>query len=146
MTSPVWPATLATSADYNATPGVPTAPANIDAILTACTGMVQEATRTAFYDVDTDGNATDTTIAAALTAATVAQAAAWVTLGIDPASGGVVQAGSASSKRLATAAITYADAAQAAQARADAYNSLVPAARRILDRANLLSDQPWWWG
>jgi hypothetical protein len=143
FTSPVWPDMLATAGDYEQTPGVPDAPANIDAILIACTGLVQDATVTAIFAVDTDGNATDPVIAKALTAATVAQAAAWVKLGIDPAAGGVVEAGAKSSKRLATAAITYADAADAAAARTAAHDSLVPAAVRILTRANLLAGQPW---
>lgn len=143
MSSPVWPDMLATQVDYDLTPGVPTAPANIDAILKACSEMVLDYTMTAWYDVDSLGNATDPTIAAALKAATVAQAAAWVTLGIDPAAGGVVQAGAKQSKRLATASIVYADALMAAQARANAYETLVPAAVRILVRANLTSYQPW---
>lgn len=141
MTDPVWPDMLATSSDYQAAYGAH--PSNIEEVLASCTGLVLDATVTAVYDVDSTGLATNATIAKALRMATLVQARAWVTLGIDPATGGVLQSGTKRSKRLASAAIEYADAGAAADARAAAYRGLVPEAVRALQRANLLARGPW---
>lgn len=141
MTEPVWPDMLATSSDYQAAYG--DTPANLDEVLAACTSLVLDATVTAVYATDEDGQATSPTVAKALRTATLVQARAWVKLGIDPATGGVLQAGTKRSKRLASAAIEYADAGAAADARAAAYSGLVPEAVRALRRANLLSNGPW---
>jgi hypothetical protein len=141
MTDPVWPDLLATSSDYQAAYG--TAPSNVDEVLSSCTSLVLDATIAAVYDVDSTGLATNATIAKALRTATLIQARAWVKLGIDPATGGVLQAGTKRSKRLASAAIEYADAGAAADQRAAAYAGLVPEAVRALQRANLLARGPW---
>ncbi|WP_295035760.1 hypothetical protein [uncultured Microbacterium sp.] len=143
MTDPVWPDMLATTSDYSAAYPTDPVPANLDDVLRSCTGLVQDATIAAVYAVDADGTATSPTIAKALLAATLVQARAWVKLGIDPATGGVLQAGTKRSKRLASAAIEYADAGAAADARAAAYKGLVPDAVRALQRANLLARGPW---
>lgn len=142
----VVPTTLASSTDYtNWTQGA--APSNITAVLRGCSGIVLEATVTAIYDADpTTGLATDPVILAALRDATCIQAQAWVTLNIDPATGGVMQSGKGVKlKKLATAFIEYSDAELAAQAeaRAAAYKGLVPAAARYLQQRNLLSPTPW---
>lgn len=139
MTSYIVPDTLASPEDYSKLPGAPAAPDDIAATLEACSDLVLRGTITAVYDTDPDtGLASDPAIRQALTDATCLQAAAWVTLGIKPYAGGVATVGAAASKKIGSATIEYAGAAAAAQARADAGSSLVPAAIRRLQKYGLL--------
>lgn len=135
--------TLATSEDY-AEWTQNTAPVNIAQVLRSCTSLVLDATKIAGYSTDTDGNATDTDVAAALKHATCIQAAAWVALKIDPATGGVLVRSLRTSTKIGTGAITYdsTDTAAAAAARRAAYTGLVPAAARELRLAGLLNAFP----
>lgn len=136
----VIPVTLASPTDYQTWTGV-AGPANITAILRSCTSLVLDATEGAIYDVAAEtGLATDTTIANTLRDATCIQATAWVALGIDPSTGGVVTSSVKKSKRLATAAIEYADSTEVAAARKHAYKALVPDAMRMLQQRNLLNN------
>ncbi len=77
----------------------------------------------------------------ALTDATCIQAAAWVTLGIKPFAGGVVQGGIKTSAKVGSASFEYAGAAQAAATRADAAVTLVPAALRRLQNRGLIAQR-----
>lgn len=121
-------------------------PANITSVLRSCTALVQKATAMDLYAVDpSTGLPTDTATLGALRDATCIQAAAWVALNIDPASGGVIVSSKAvKSKKLATGAIEYNDAeVQAvAQAREAAYTGLVPDAVQFLRSRGLASFAP----
>lgn len=142
----VIPTALASEEDYETWTSA-TAPANIGAILRSCTGLVLDATEGAFYDVDPlTGLATDTTVKDAMRDATCIQAAAWVALGIDPATGGVLTSTVKRSKKIATAQIEYADTAEAVAARKAAYEGLVPDAARLLQQRNLLGNTPYGYG
>lgn len=141
----VVPMTLASASDYQTWTGV-AGPANIDHILRSCTSLVLDATQGAIYDVDpATGLATETAVKEALRDATCIQAQAWVTLKIDPATGGVMQSGkTARSKKIGTANIEYSDSEvrAVAEARAHAYKCLVPEAERFLQQRNLLGGEP----
>lgn len=137
------PVALASTTDYLNWAGTQ-GPANLVQILRSCSSLVLDATEGAFYDVDPlTGLATDSQAKNALRDATCIQAAAWVALSIDPATGGVVTSGAKRSKKLATAAIEYADADTAAAARSRAYKALVPEATRMLQQNNLLGPNPY---
>lgn len=136
------PTMLADSADFTDWTHTDS-PSNIDAVLRGCTTLVLAATKTARYATDPEtGLATDTTVREALRDATCIQAAAWVALKIDPATGGVMQTGrTVKSKRIGTALVEYADAdvAATARARAAAYSSLVPEAGLYLRNRGLVT-------
>ncbi|MBS0231721.1 MAG: hypothetical protein JSS52_11270 [Proteobacteria bacterium] len=136
------PTMFAVAADYTAWVGG-VAPANITAILRGCTTLVLDATKTAVYTTDpATGLATDTVVKDALRDATCIQAAAWVTLNIDPVTGGVMQTGrTVRSKRIGSAVIDYVDAdvTSAAAARAAAYTTLVPEAFTFLRNRGLIT-------
>jgi hypothetical protein len=140
------PTTLASPTVYSNWAGV-AGPTNIVPILRSCSALVLDATELAVYDVNVStGLATDPVILAALRDATCIQAQAWVTLNIDPATGGVLQSTKAVKlKKLASAVIEYSDAElqAAAAARAAAYTGLVPDAARFLQQRNLLSVTAW---
>ena len=124
-----------------------TAPTNPAALLLAVTPLVLDATSGSYYDTDlTTGLATDPIIAAALADATCIQAVAWSTLGIDPLTGGVATTGVRTTAGIGSARIGYADAAQAADARASATSGLVPAAVMRLRQVNLFETEPWTYG
>jgi hypothetical protein len=121
--------------------------------------MVLDATQGAFYGVDpatglalptTDPDTGITTNIAgdALTKATCIQAAAWITLNIDPYAGGLISGSSRvkTSSKLGSASIQYADGADLAAARARASQWLVPDALRALQAGNLLGTGPWTFG
>lgn len=135
--------TLATADDYAAW-AEQQAPANITPILRACTRMVLDATKIAEYCVDVDGNASDAGVIEALKDATCIQAAAWVALKIDPATGGVSTRSVKTSTKIGTGAVVYdvTDTAAAAAARRAAYTGLVPAAQQALRLAGLLGAFP----
>ena len=117
-------------------------PSNATRLLAAASNLVTEACQCDGYHVDDTGKPTDATLLAAMKAATLTQAAAWVTLGVDPLAGGVTVAATKLSKSLDGASVTFADAAAAA-ARAAATSQLVPAALRVLKLAQLATTQPW---
>ncbi|WP_350347257.1 hypothetical protein ABIQ69_11510 [Agromyces sp. G08B096] len=134
----VVPTTLAEPADLAAWTGTD-APTNAAQILRSCTSLVLDETKTATYPVDPEtGLSTDTDVKNALRDATCIQAAAWVALKIDPATGGVLAQSVKKRKELGTAVIEYADSASAAAARAQAYRELVPEARAFLRNRGLL--------
>lgn len=144
----VVPARLAEPADLATWLGLDAPPEKADRILAGCTRLVLRACMGAFYDTDpATGLATDSTTSAAQQTATLIQAAAWVTLGVDPDAGGLATAGQVvSSTRLGSAQVVYADAADAVAARQAAARGLVPAALDALAQANLLGNGPWWFG
>lgn len=139
----VVPDALATSADYATWTGT-TSPTLIDQTLRACTALVLDATKRAWYATDPlTGLATDTRILEAMRDATCIQAAAWTALGIDPNTGGVITKSVAKSKKIGTAQIEYADTDAAAAARAAAYAGLVPAALLKLKQNDLIDGRVW---
>lgn len=139
----VVPAALATPTDLATWTGS-AAPSNATALLRSCTSLVLDATETAYYDVDPiTGLATNATIKQAMNDATCIQAAAWAALGIDPLTGGVLTSKVKQATKILTASITYADSADAAAARKQAYENLVPDALRKLQQVNLLGEQPY---
>jgi hypothetical protein len=124
-----------------------TVPDNATALLLSCTILVIDATDGAYYDTDsTTGLATDPLIGNALADATCIQAAAWAALGIDPVMGGTATVGVRTAKGIGSARVSYADAAQAADARALATVGLVPDAERRLRQVNLIGAEPWTFG
>jgi hypothetical protein len=142
----VIPSTLAVPTDLANWTGA-AAPANAIPLLRSATSLVLEATSTAYYSTDPlTGLATDPQLSVALRDATCIQAAAWATLGFNPLTGGVVTSQVKSKKSIGTAHIEYADAAIAAQARADAIAGLVPDAMRMLEQNNLITPRVWVFG
>jgi hypothetical protein len=142
----VVPSLLAQPADLAAWTGA-AAPANAVPLLRSASSLVISATSTSYYAADpVTGMATDPVALQVLNDATCIQAAAWAALGIDPLKGGVQVAGVASQKSIGTAHITYADAGQAATAKADALTRLVPEAVRKLQENNLLDSNVWMYG
>lgn len=135
----VVPSTLASPADFHAWTGL-AAPANLDEVLRACSGLVLDATSGARYPVDEEtGLSTDNDVKNALRDATCIQAAAWVKLGIDPDLGGTVTQTAKKRKKVGSAEIEYADSGAAAGARAQALTGLVPAAEKYLRVRGLIS-------
>lgn len=123
------------------------APANATQLLRSATGLVLEATGSAYYDADpTTGLATDTITYNALRDATCIQAAAWAAMGIDPSLGGVPAVGVVAQKRIGSASIVYANPNDAEQARSESLRNLVPEAARKLQLNNLLSTNAWVYG
>jgi hypothetical protein len=142
----VTPDMLAQPSDLATYTGLP-APANATNLLRSATALVLRETRMAYYPVDPlTGLATDAQISAALFTATCIQAAAWAAIGYDPLTGGVLTPTVTLSSKIGTAAETFADAAAAAKARADAITGLVPEAERVLEYQNLLIPNPWVFG
>lgn len=122
-------------------------PDNATILLRSATSLVMDATVQAYYAVDPlTGLATDAQIKTAMQNATCIQAAAWAAIGYDPLTGGVITPSVASSKKIGTASIVYADGQAAADARTDALTGLVPEAERILRINNLLIPSPWTFG
>lgn len=135
----------ATSADLTKWTGT-TAPDNADQLLRTASLAVRNATKTARYDVDTDGLPTDADTLQAFKDATCAQAAALAAAKVDPAAGGVLKAGVATSKSVGSASIGYADSAAAAAAKQALLTSLCPDAASILTQAGLVTVAPWTFG
>lgn len=143
----VVPELLAQPSDLAAWMELPDPPAKALATLRACTRMVLDASQGAYYDADpATGLATAEPAATALRTATLIQAAAWVTLGIDPYAGGATTARVKSSSRLGSAQVVYADGQQAADSRDRAARHLVSDAQHTLAQANLLGTGPWTFG
>jgi hypothetical protein len=65
--------------------GMGAAPANAQLLLDRASRLVRSATMTAVYDTDTDGNATDPAVLAALKNATLEHVAVLITMGSDGA-------------------------------------------------------------
>ena len=123
------------------------APDNAAVLLREATSLVLSASGSSYYATDpATGLPTDPAVAKVLNDATCIQAAAWAALGIDPLLGGVQVAAVASQKSIGTAHLTYADAGTAAQARAAALPTLVPAAVRKLVENNLMDSNVWMYG
>lgn len=147
----VTPVTLATPVDYHAwtfTAGG-TDPINLLWILRSCSQMVLGQTEGAYYGTDpATGLATDATQLATMRDATCIQAAAWVKLGIDPSSGGVLTPKQRLSARIGNGGYVNEqnELAQAAAAKAAAYNSLVPEAYAKLQMQNLIGTNVWYYG
>lgn len=145
--STVIPDLYATPADYVAWTGTDS-PANILPILRACSTLVADGTEGDYYDVDpTTGLPSSARILAAFRDATCIQAAAWVALGIDPATGGVqtLSKGLQTQVKIGSAQIAYSDGtgSQVAAAQAAAYKGLVPDAVNLLRRNGLRSAGVW---
>lgn len=137
----VVPDTLATPAQLADWRGKPS-PDDAVQILRSCTTLVLDASASGVYAVDAEtGIATDIGTAKALREAVLIQASAWIKLGIDPSSGGVIEQGVKASKALATAKITYADSDAAAAARTAATSGLVPEALKKLTIAGLITSR-----
>lgn len=135
----------ATSADYTDEYGTP-APSNVTVLLKSASRLVRAATRCDVYDVDDAGKPTDTVTLAAFVEATIVQAHAWVTLGIDPATGGLQTSGSvisSESKSLdgGSKSTTYDNSLNtsvaAFQTRQDLITDLTPEALQVLQDAKL---------
>lgn len=137
-----YPSTLATTGEL-ATWMSTSTPSTAGATLRSCTTLVFDAVKGVAYDVDEDTMlATDAEVGAALKEATLIQAAAWITLGIDPFSGGIDTGGVKKSKKIGSGSFEMAGADNAAAAKAYAAGHLVPEAEGRLRRANLLSYFP----
>lgn len=134
----------ATSADYTTWTGT-TPPANVAAYLRKASNQVREATKLDFYAVDSNNLPTDATKLQAFNDATCCQAAALITLGVDPLAGGSIVASVKESKSIGSARITYAqdDARAAAAAKKQAAEGLVPDALQILRQAQLAKNAAW---
>lgn len=142
----VVPTMLAQPSDLATWTGT-TAPTNAVPLLRSATSLVLQATASSYYAADpVTGLATDPVVLQVLNDATCIQAAAWAALGIDPLKGGVQVAGVASQKSIGTAHITYADAAMAATAKAEALTKLVPEAVRKLVENNMCDSNVWMYG
>jgi hypothetical protein len=142
----VVPVTLAAPTDLATWTGT-TAPANAVPLLRSATSLVLAATSADYYTVDPlTGISTDAIVKQALQDAVCIQAAAWAALGFDPLLGGVVTASVESSAKISSALITFADANLAAQARGEAFTTLVPDAERRLRQVDLLRSGAWAFG
>lgn len=115
-------------------PGPP--PENADEVLLLASGLVYEATVTAFYRTDSSGMPSDPYVRSLFKKATVAQAQHWASLDIDPTQGSI---GATSEKRISTKAIGSASVSydvRAAQdnvaARIESLTSLCATAMAIL--------------
>ncbi|MER7070965.1 hypothetical protein [Terrabacter sp. NPDC000476] len=115
------------------------APDNATALLRTASGLVADATITAWYAADTLGMPTSSPVAEAFKDATCAHAAAMAAAKVDPAAGSAVGVGAAVRKKVGTAEIEYAGAADAAAAKARLLDTLCPEAVRILRAAGLTS-------
>ncbi|GAA2037368.1 hypothetical protein GCM10009740_31460 [Terrabacter terrae] len=114
-----------------------TVPDNAEQLLRVASGLVADATITAWYTADASGLPTSTPIAQAFKDATCAHAAAMATAKVDPAGGAAVGVGAAVRKKVGSAEVEYAGAADAAAARSRLVDTLCPEAVRILRAAGL---------
>lgn len=133
----------ATSDDLSAWTGSP-APTNAAGLLRTASFAVQEATETAFYQVDVNGLPIDSNVLAAFRDATCAQASAMTTQGVDPLAGGTYTSdGVEQSVGIGSARIQFADAADAIWASQQLLQGLCPEAQRILRLAGIQVGVPW---
>lgn len=119
------------------------APPNAAALLRSASMLVRGATITAIYGADSNGIPTDGAVLSAFRDATCAQAAAWVTAGIDPAGGGVAASAPVRSKKLGSKSVEYDTSVNSSvtafQARKTATSSLTYEAWLILSQAGLVT-------
>lgn len=134
---------FATAAQLTAWPGY-TNPANVsvDALLRAASLRVAEATKTAFYDVDSLGAPTDADLIDAMRDATCAQAAALAANRIDPAGGVAGASGAVQASSIGSASVQYAVASNAGSTRQALLTTLTDEAAMILRNAGLLGGAP----
>ncbi len=118
------------------------APANATALLRTSSLLVTQAARSAVYDVDDDGNATDQDVIDALRDATCAHAAALSENGITPAAGPAGVTGPVQASGIGSGSVTFAAPANAAGLAQDLLTSLAPEAAMILYQAGLLNQGP----
>lgn len=119
------------------------APSNVTQLLRSASLAVREATELCYYPVDSHSMPTIPAQLQAFNDATCCQAAALIALAVDPLAGGVLQEGVESQSRFGSASFTFADAAQAADAKHQALTGLVLDAQRILRDAGVLPTVPW---
>ncbi len=115
-------------------------PANADSLLTLASLLVEDATKTAFYQTDTDGYPASGAIRGLFRDATAAQAMFWADQGIDPARGPTGIKRQATSKSLGGASFSYESSGRNDQL--EALTELCPLAYLLLDRVGLLNGQP----
>lgn len=132
----------ASSSDLAAWLGV-AAPPNATPLLRSASLIITDATSTAFYAVDNAGVPTDTVTLQAFKDATCSQAAAMMTLDIDPLAGGVLTSGAESLVRIGSAEIRYGDDVLAATAKSKALQSIIPEAKLILEQAGIRLNMVW---
>lgn len=136
----------ATAADLATWTGT-TAPTNATPLLRRASALVRKATGTAFYATGTNGLPTDAPTLQAFNDATCAQATFWAANNIDPATGGLSQAGILTNKRLGSASLTYdamgSGSVTAWQTRAAATSELCEEAFDILTAAGINLINPW---
>lgn len=138
-------------------PSTVSMPDDPNSLLRSASLLIAEATNTSYYDtvnqddptnlnVIVDSLPSDPTILQAFNDATCAQATAWLVLGINPATGGVIVSATKTSVGIGSGRITYADAAAAASARAESLTTLVPEAERVLRAVGLITSHAWSYG
>jgi hypothetical protein len=142
----VVPTMLAQPSDLAAWTQTP-APDNAVILLRWATTCVIDATAAAYYAADpVTGLATDAQILTAMKNMTTIQASTAAAIGFDPLTG-VLTPAVASSKKIGTASIVYADSALAAAIREAVTNGdLVPEAEKVGRINNLLIPSPWTFG
>lgn len=130
--------------------GLNALPDNTLRLLRFASSMVRHATRGAIYDT-LDDLPTDTATRQALTDATCAQVAMWISADIDPGAAGVGSSAPGVASRSttvpgATVSESFSDLSTSVtvqQARAEATGKLCAEAVMILGNAGLLNGQPW---
>lgn len=132
----------ATTAQLQEWLGTAPLPANAASLLRSASNLIGSETRTAIYDTDTDGYATDTTVREAFRDAACAQAQFWADAKINPVLGAAGVTPLAGAKSIGGASIQYSIYASTAEARANAASVLGPDAWYLLDDAGLLNQPP----
>lgn len=118
------------------------APTDATALLRTASLLVGQATVSAQYDVDDDGNATDADVIDALRDATCAHAAALSANGITPAAGPAGVTGPVSASGIGSGSVTFAAPANAAGLAQGLLTELAPEAAMILYQAGLFGQGP----
>lgn len=119
---------------YAAPEDMPGRPDNAEDVLLLASRLVYEATVTAFYRTTTDGMPADPAVRDLLRRATIAQAAHWADLDIDPTQGaaGVTSKRQATSKSIGSASVSYQAGSTSEQDQVAALTTLCPIAVAIL--------------
>lgn len=118
------------------------APTDAAALLRTASILVSQATLSAVYAVDDDGNATDQDVIDALRDATCAHAAALSANGIAPAAGPAGVTGPVSASGIGSGSVTFAAPANAAGLAQSLLTELAPEAAMILFQAGLFNQVP----
>lgn len=115
--------------------------ADAEQLLARASGVIREATKTAFYRVEDDGwTPKDTIIKNAFHDATILQAAGYSRAGVKPGDLAATQTGGIVSKSLGGRSVTYAQDATIAAAKTALLNgALTPEATFVLSRGGLLT-------